>query len=381
MFAVTGKYGRPSSFASRLLLNTIGIDSSAPTTAIGIDRHAGAHRDLDEPAAPEAAQLVALGEALAGGLRALGEHEHELPFVVQEPVRVVGMRGDAAAARPQRADHRQRAEQVLGEAVDRAAELCLDAVHDRRRVGRDRARVVRDEQRAAGRGQVVEVLPLDAEAVLVDRVVEPPGQRAEVLAATPRVDVGTAQVGGRVAARAAPRDRDEIAGAVEHLGLGDEIEIRAASRRRRRDARGGRPSREANRNTATAAKQNGCESGCLTPGVQCVAMDRSSTVRFAHAARRLGAAARAAGLTVPAFRSPPRRPGAPRTIRRLPGGPVVAVVLRDRAFADVLADMVEGIVIANRLQDPAAARVRRALLDAVTAPAPRLGSVGRGLTI
>src|SRR6478735_8181516 len=84
-------------------------------------------------------------------------------------------------------------------------------------------------------------------------------------------------------------------------------------------------------------------------------MDRSSTVRFAHAARHLGAAARAAGLTVPAFRSPPRRPGAPRTIRRLPGGPVVAVVLRDRVFAEVVADMVEGIVIANRLQDPAAA--------------------------
>jgi hypothetical protein len=102
-------------------------------------------------------------------------------------------------------------------------------------------------------------------------------------------------------------------------------------------------------------------------------MDRSSTVRFAHAARRLGAAARAAGLTVPAFRSPPRRPGAPRTIRRLPGGPVVAVALRDRAFADVLADMVEGVVIANGLQEPAASRVRGVLTAAVTASAPGSG--------
>jgi hypothetical protein len=102
-------------------------------------------------------------------------------------------------------------------------------------------------------------------------------------------------------------------------------------------------------------------------------MDRSSTVRFAHAARRLGAAARAAGLTVPAFRSPPRRPGAPRTIRRLPGGPVVAVALRDRAFADVLADMVEGVVIANGLQEPAASRIRGVLSAALTAPAPRSG--------
>ena len=99
-------------------------------------------------------------------------------------------------------------------------------------------------------------------------------------------------------------------------------------------------------------------------------MDRSSTARFAHAARRLGAAARAAGLTVPAFRSPPRRSGAPRTIRRLPGGPVVAVVMRDRAFADVLTDMVEGVVIANRLQEPAATRVRRVLIDAVMSDAP-----------
>jgi hypothetical protein len=94
-------------------------------------------------------------------------------------------------------------------------------------------------------------------------------------------------------------------------------------------------------------------------------MARTSTERFAQAARRLGAAARAAGLTVPAFRSPPRRPGAPRTIRRLPGGPVVAVVLRDRAFDDVLVDMVEGVVVANRLRDPAAQRIRRALLDAL----------------
>ncbi|MGO9873528.1 MAG: hypothetical protein ACLPVY_06985 [Acidimicrobiia bacterium] len=102
-------------------------------------------------------------------------------------------------------------------------------------------------------------------------------------------------------------------------------------------------------------------------------MDRSSTVAFAHAARRLGAAARAAGLTVPAFRSPPRRPEAPRTIRRLPGGPVVAVALRDRAFPDVLADMVEGIVIANALREPAASRIRRALLDAVLPAGPNAG--------
>ena len=91
-------------------------------------------------------------------------------------------------------------------------------------------------------------------------------------------------------------------------------------------------------------------------------------IRFADLARRLGAAARAAGLVVPAFRSPPRRPGAARTIRRLPGGPVVAVQVRARALADVIADMVEGIVVANGLDGPAAARVRSALIAAAAAP-------------
>jgi len=87
-------------------------------------------------------------------------------------------------------------------------------------------------------------------------------------------------------------------------------------------------------------------------------------VQFAHAARRLGAAARAAGLTVPAFRSPPRVPGAQRTLRRYPGGAVISVTLRDRPLAEVTADMVEGLVRVNRLDGDAAGRARAALLDA-----------------
>jgi hypothetical protein len=47
---------------------------------------------------------------------------------------------------------------------------------------------------------------------------------------------------------------------------------------------------------------------------------------------------------------------------------VVAVALRDRVFAEVLADMVEGIVIANRLEGAAAGRIRTTLLDAVGSP-------------
>jgi hypothetical protein len=88
-------------------------------------------------------------------------------------------------------------------------------------------------------------------------------------------------------------------------------------------------------------------------------------VRFARAARDLTSAARAAGLHAPAFRSPPRRRGAVRTIRRLPGGDVVAVQLSDRPFGTVLCDMVEGVVVANRLAGEGAVQVRALLRRAL----------------
>jgi hypothetical protein len=94
-------------------------------------------------------------------------------------------------------------------------------------------------------------------------------------------------------------------------------------------------------------------------------MDPASPIRFAELARRIGAAARAAGLVVPAFRTPPRRAGFARTIRRLPGGPVVAVRLRSRPTIDVVADMVEGVVVANGLSGDAAHRLRETLVHAV----------------
>ena len=90
-------------------------------------------------------------------------------------------------------------------------------------------------------------------------------------------------------------------------------------------------------------------------------------MRFADVARRLAAATRAAGLVGPAFRAPPRRPGATRTLRRLPGGPVVAVRVRGRGAAEVFADMVEGVIVANGLVGEAAIHMRTALLAAVTA--------------
>jgi hypothetical protein len=87
--------------------------------------------------------------------------------------------------------------------------------------------------------------------------------------------------------------------------------------------------------------------------------------RFADVARRLGAATHEAGLAVPAFRCPPRAPGVRRTIRRYPGGAVVSVRLRDRPFAEVVTDMVDGVLAANRVPETEAPRVRAVLTAAL----------------
>jgi hypothetical protein len=94
-------------------------------------------------------------------------------------------------------------------------------------------------------------------------------------------------------------------------------------------------------------------------------------LRFADAARRLSAAARGAGLDAPAFRSPPRLKGAARTIRRYPGGAVVSVQLRGRSFADVAADMVDGVLVANGVDGEARVRLRAAFREAIAPDAAR----------
>src|SRR5437899_8286576 len=96
-------------------------------------------------------------------------------------------------------------------------------------------------------------------------------------------------------------------------------------------------------------------------------------LRFADAARRLGRAAHAAGLAVPAFRCPPRVAGATRTIRRYPGGTVVSVRLRGRQFEQVVADMVEGVLVANRIDAPAQPALRALLHEALAPEAPEHG--------
>lgn len=94
-------------------------------------------------------------------------------------------------------------------------------------------------------------------------------------------------------------------------------------------------------------------------------MINTQSLHFVRVARQLGLAARAADLVVPAFRSPPRDGSATRTIKRLPGGPVVSVRLHGRDPAEVEHDMVEGVIVANRLQGEAATRVRATLRRAI----------------
>ena len=82
-------------------------------------------------------------------------------------------------------------------------------MHDRRRVGRDRTRVIGDEQGAAFFGQELEAFPLDAEPMLVHRLECAAGECAEMLAPTPLVDVGAADLLDGF--RRQPRERNELA--------------------------------------------------------------------------------------------------------------------------------------------------------------------------
>lgn len=96
----------------------------------------------------------------------------------------------------------------------------------------------------------------------------------------------------------------------------------------------------------------------------------ATSVRFAAAARTLGDVARAAGLTVPSFRSPPRLVGVDRTLKRSmrSDGTVDAVVsvrLKDRPWVSVLADMIDGVLVANDLTGPTAGAARAVLWAAV----------------
>jgi hypothetical protein len=94
-------------------------------------------------------------------------------------------------------------------------------------------------------------------------------------------------------------------------------------------------------------------------------MEPADTVRFAAAARLLALEARRRGLAVPGFRSPPRLRGADRTLRWRGASATVAVRVRGRPWIAVLADMVEGVVVANHLTGVEADALRGGLWEAV----------------
>lgn len=116
----------------------------------------------------------------------------------------------------------------------------------------------------------------------------------------------------------------------------------------------------------------------------------ATSIEFAAAARVLGDAARSQGLVAPSFRSPPRLQ-ADRTIRRAGATGTVAVRVRGRPWLAVLADLVEGVVVVNRLRGNDADRCRTELWAAIEqhgvahrrepAPARKPAAAGRPSTV
>lgn len=91
-------------------------------------------------------------------------------------------------------------------------------------------------------------------------------------------------------------------------------------------------------------------------------MDPLSPPEFALTVRRLNEAASAAGMQAPSFVSPPRIPAVNRSIRRLKSGAVMVAVRRGRRAADdVVRDMIDGVVVANRLSGSEAEDAARKL--------------------
>jgi hypothetical protein len=94
-------------------------------------------------------------------------------------------------------------------------------------------------------------------------------------------------------------------------------------------------------------------------------MEAATTIEFASAARTIGREARRRGLIGPSYRCPPRLVGVDRSIRRRPDGAVVSIRVRNRPRSAVLADMIEGVVVTNRLRPPQADRLRTDLWAAL----------------
>jgi hypothetical protein len=125
---------------------------------------------------PPVAVLVELLRSLAP----LGEHEHELLLVVEEAVHVRRVCRHGTDLGQQHRKEGVALEEVLDGDVHlpRARVLLLDRLGDHRRVGRQGARVVGDEQRAAAVRHVLDALDRHPEPQVVEEVVEGPVHQA-----------------------------------------------------------------------------------------------------------------------------------------------------------------------------------------------------------
>lgn len=93
------------------------------------------------------------------------------------------------------------------------------------------------------------------------------------------------------------------------------------------------------------------------------AQRRPWSAQFSATARTVADAARAVGLVPPAFRSPPASPELDRSLRWQPDGRcVVAVRAAGRPLSDIVTDLIEGVIAANRLTGQAADAARANLL-------------------
>jgi hypothetical protein len=95
-------------------------------------------------------------------------------------------------------------------------------------------------------------------------------------------------------------------------------------------------------------------------------MEPATTLQFAAAARSLTRSARLQGLVAPGFRSPPRLAGVNRSVLRRGSSASIAVRVRGRPWSDVVADMVEGLLVVNGLEGAEAESARQALRTALT---------------
>lgn len=95
-----------------------------------------------------------------------------------------------------------------------------------------------------------------------------------------------------------------------------------------------------------------------------------SSVEFALAAQQVNRLASSWGLQTCGFRCPPAVAGVNRSLRTSPEGRVtVAVLVRGRCFGDVLADVVDGVLVANASLTPEQALEFRSAVFASFVPA------------